>query len=302
MQQLFPVRNGILRGRNSIAYLENFDKYFSYGMSARHISESGFLDVLYRDEDLDTVYNQYQSWKSAKLISSMGNRILMTNTNGFGLNETLRFIYLIFLSIKEFKEDFIRQIIYSKLLKQNFNESVRNELVSKLVITMESPTVLRLSHLDVASFCHELYVVNNKYKNTLLSEEETKKIIRSNFMNYLNCHELDASDVINPNTILYDIVQKSCIPTSLVDIDGTLDYVDYKSLIYDILLEYFSEHKSEDVEAIDEFEEQNVDNVDEESYSDEVNYAQEQKDNEICSLFGSIGNYRKFKDECFKKS
>ena len=38
--QLFPVRNGILRGRNSIAYLENFDKYFSYGMSARHIAES----------------------------------------------------------------------------------------------------------------------------------------------------------------------------------------------------------------------------------------------------------------------
>ena len=30
LQQLFPVRNGILRGRNSIAYLENFDKYFSY--------------------------------------------------------------------------------------------------------------------------------------------------------------------------------------------------------------------------------------------------------------------------------
>lgn len=301
LQQLFPVRNGILRGRNSIAYLENFDKYFSYGMSARHISESEFLDVLYRDEDLDTIYNQYQSWKRAKLISSMGNRILMTNTNGFGLNEALRFIYLIFLSIKEFKEDFIQQIIYSKLMKENFNESVRNELVSKIVITMESPIVMRLSHLAVASFCHELYVVNNKYKNTLLSDEETKKIIRSNFSNYLNCHELDASDVIDPDTMLYDIVQKSCIPTSLVDIDGTLDYVDYKSLIYDILLKYFSEHKSEDVEAIDEFEELNVDNVDDESYSDEVSYAQEQKDNEICSLFGSIGNYRKFKDECFKK-
>lgn len=101
--------------------------------------------------------------------------------------------------------------------------------------------------------------------------------------------------------MLYDIVQKSCIPTPLVDIDGTLDYVDYKSLIYDILLKHFSEHKSENVKAIDVFEGLNIDNVDEELYADEVNYAQEQKDNEICSLFGSVGNYRKFKDECFKK-
>lgn len=125
--------------------------------------------------------------------------------------------------------------------------------------------------------------------------------VRSNFSHYLACNNLDASDVLDSNTMLYEIVQKSCIPTSLVDIDGTSDYVDYKSLIYDILLKHFSEHKGEDVKAIDDFEELNVDNVDDESYSDEVNYAQEQKDNEICSLFGSIGNYRKFKDECLKK-
>lgn len=302
LQQLFPVRNGILRGRNSIAYLENFDKYFSYGMSARHISESAFLDVLYRDEDLDTIYNQYQSWKKAKLVSSMGNRILMTNTNGFELNEALRFVYLIFLAVKDYKEDFYQQLICSKLMKVNFNEAIRSELASNIINAMESPVVVRLSYLAVASFCHEMYVVNQKNEETLLANAEIKRLVRSNFSNYLACSNLDASDVIDPDTMLYDIVQKSCIPTSLVDIDGTFDYVDYESLIYDILLNYFSEHKSEDVEAIDEFEELNVDNVDDESYSDEVNYAQEQKDNEICSLFGSIGNYRKFKDECFKKS
>lgn len=107
MQQLFPVRNGILRGRNSIAYLENFDKYFSYGMSARHIAESEFLDVLYRNEDLDAIYNQYQSWKSAKLISSMGNRILMTNTNDFELNEAFAFCISNFLSRKRLQGGFL---------------------------------------------------------------------------------------------------------------------------------------------------------------------------------------------------
>lgn len=301
LQQLFPVRNGILRGRNSIAYLENFDKYFSYGMSARHISESEFLDVLYRDEDLDAIYNQYQSWKSAKLLSSMGNRILMTNTNGFELNEALRFVYLIFLAVKDCREDFYKQLIYSKLMKVNYKEAIRSELASKIIKAMESPIVIRLSCLAVASFCHEMYVVNQKNEDTLLSNVEIERLVRFNFSSYLAHNKLDASDVIDSETMLYDIVQKSCIPTPLLDIDGTLDYVDYKSLIYDILLKHFSEHKSEDVKAIDVFEELNVDNVDDELYSDEVNYAQEQKDNEICSLFGSIGNYRKFKDECFKK-
>lgn len=301
LQQLFPVRNGILRGRNSIAYLENFDKYFSYGMSARHISESEFLDVLYRDEDLNTIYNQFHSWKDAKLLSSMGNRILMTNTNEFELNEALRFVYLIFLAVRNFKEDFNQQIIYSKLMKVNFKEAIRKELACKIITAMESPVVVKLSHLAVASFCHEMYVINQKNEATLLANEDIKRLIRLNFSNYLTCTNFDASDVIDSETMLYDIVQMSCIPTQLVDIDGTLDYVDYKSLIYDILLKYFSEHKSVDIEAIEEFEALNIDNVNDESYSDEANYAQEQKDNEICSLFGSIGNYRKFKDECFKR-
>ena len=44
----------------------------------------------------------------------MRNRILMTNTREFELNEAIRFIYLTFLGIEKCKEDFYQQLIFSK--------------------------------------------------------------------------------------------------------------------------------------------------------------------------------------------
>ena len=137
----------------------------------------------------------------------MGNRILMTNTNDFELNEALRFVYLIFLAVKDCKEDFYKQLIYSKLMKVNYKEAIRSELASKIIKAMESPIVIRLSCLAVASFCHEMYVVNKKNEDTLLSNVEIERLVRFNFSSYLAHNKLDASDVIDSETMLYDIVQ-----------------------------------------------------------------------------------------------
>ena len=297
LEQLFPVRNGAIRGRNAIAYLENFYKYFSFGMSARHISESEFLDVLYQDEDFNTIYNKYYCWKRNNLLQSLGNRILMTNTRGFELNEAVRFIYLTFLEVERCKEDFYQELILSKLMQTNYKICIWKELIEKILSILSSPVTMHLSHFSMATFLHEMYVLCLKKKKTLLSKLQLKEAIRNNLFNYLTTSEVDASDVIDSESDLYDIVKQSSIAIPIYDKSDDIVYYDYESLVFDILLEYFYKHKSGNRQAIKVFEALEID-----SSSDqyEVDFAQKQKDDEIGSLFGTGKNYNLFKAKCFK--
>ena len=297
LEQLFPVRNGAIRGRNAIAYLENFDKYFSYGMSARHISESEFLEVLYQDEDFNTIYNKYDYWKRNNLLQSMGNRILMTNTRGFELNEAVRFIYLTFLGIEKCKEDFYQQLILSKLMQSNYKISIRKELIEKILSILSSPVIVQLSHFQMATFLHEMYVLCLKKQKTLLSKLQIKEAIRNNLFNYLATSDVDASDVIDSESDLYEIVKQSSIATPIYDESDDIAYYDYESLVFDILLEFFSKHKSNNRQAVKKFEDLGIDCASEQF--DEVEYAQKQKEDEIGRLFGTGQNYNLFKTECF---
>lgn len=63
--------------------------------------------------------------------------------------------------------------------------------------------------------------------------------------------------------------------------------------MFDILLEYFSKHKSNNRQAIKEFEDLGIDCASEQY--DEVEYAQKQKEDEIGRLFGTGKNFDLFK-------
>lgn len=296
LEQIFPVKDGALRSVNSIAYLENFDKYFSYGISARHISESAFFDVLYRDEDLNTIYEEFIRWKGNKLLQSLGNRILMTNTYVFNLNVALRFIYLLFLIIENCKEDFYIQLISSKLMQDDYRISIRRQLATKIISILNSPAIVRLSPLSISAFLHEMYVLCKKHR-TLLSKSQLDKVIRNNLSNYIKRNEVDASDVIDNQSELYDIVKQSCITTPILDERDDIDHIEYNSLVFDILLDYFSKHKSENIQAIKDFEDLWLNNTTGAYY--DIEFADQNKDNEIGSLFGNSKNYSLFKKECF---
>ena len=144
---------------------------------------------------------------------------------------------------------------------------------------------------------HEMYVLCLKKKKTLLSKLQLKEAIRNNLFNYLTTSEVDASDVIDSESDLYDIVKQSSIAIPIYDKSDDIVYYDYESLVFDILLEYFSKHKSGNRQAIKVFEALEID-----SSSDqyEVDFAQKQKDDEIGSLFGTGKNYNLFKAKCFK--
>lgn len=296
LEQLFPVKGGALRSVNSISYLENFDKYFSYGMSARHISESAFLDVLYRDEYLDTIYEEFIKWKGNKLLQSLGNRILMSNTYVFNLNVALRFIYLLFLIIENCKEDFYIQLISSKLMQEDYRISIRRQLAEKIISIINSPAIVRLSPLSISAFLHEMYVLCKKHR-TLLSKSQLEKMIRDNLSNYIKKNDVDASDVIDNQSELYDIVKQSCITTPILNEIDELEYNDYHSLVFDILLDNFSKHKSENIQAIKDFEDLWLNNTTGSYY--DIELANQNKDNEIGSLFGNSTNYSLFKKKCF---
>ena len=67
--------------------------------------------------------------------------------------------------------------------------------------------------------------------------------------------------------------------------------------MFDILLEYFSKHKSNNRQAIKKFEDLGIDCASEQY--NEVEYAQKQKEDEIGRLFETDNNYNLFKAECF---
>lgn len=301
LRLLFPTSSSSWEPNNrcSIEYLENYDKYFSYGLSPRHITESTFINLLYVDNGLTEIYKQFCQWKKNKLTKSMGNRIMMTNTHGFGLNEAIRFVYLIFLAVDVCKEDFYKQLILAKLLAKCYDENIRASLSKELLAFMEASAGMHLSYVSVASLCHEMYMVNEKNIPTLLTKEQLEGVVRQNFSNYLSTNEVDAADVIDSATELHDVVEKSCIATPILDEDGNLEEVHYHSMIAEQLLAYFSEHKSKDKNAIKEFETLDLD-LEDDTMPYDASYAQEKKEEEICSLFGKYENYRKFKEQCFE--
>ena len=122
-------------------------------------------------------------------------------------------------------------------------------------------------------------------------------MIRDNLSNYIKRNDVDASDVIDNQSELYDIVKQSCITTPILNEIDELEYNDYHSLVFDILLDYFSKHKSENLQAIKDFEDLWLNNTTGAYY--DIEFADQNKDNEIGSLFGNSTNYSLFKKKCF---
>ena len=89
----------------------------------------------------------------------------------------------------------------------------------------------------------------------------------------------------------------SVVSYPVFDEEGNFEYNNYDCIIIEEIINYFKEHKSKNLQAINDFEKIIIPDEYQQIDIDELKM---DKQEEIESLFGSTKNYEKFKAECFE--
>lgn len=89
----------------------------------------------------------------------------------------------------------------------------------------------------------------------------------------------------------------SVISYPVFDEDDNFDYNNYDCVIFEDIINYFKEHKSKNLQAINDFEKIIIPDEYPQNAIDELEMNKQEK---IEGLFGSSKNYERFKAECFE--
>lgn len=132
---------------------------------------------------------------------------------------------------------------------------------------------------------------------TYFSKNYLEGILKKNFANYVENYKCDASEILIPRKALNRLASLSVVCSPVFDDDDNFDYNSYDCVIIEDIINYFKEHKSKNLQAINDFETIIV--LDE--YPQEViDQLEMDKQEKIENLFGSTKNYERFKAECFE--
>lgn len=303
--QLFPVQAlGIMRS-SSICFLENFDKYFSCGLTPHRLTFTEFYDLIHKDLIEDDLDNIYVGWLNSHLLESVYNRIMMEQDTGkMVIVEAKRYVYLIWRLCEEIyswsdlrKETLLKDLVSEKFNKLIYSDKIVEELKSYLLQIMTRQFNTDKEMTVAAQICALIgqQCINKKF-HPLLEKTDTDSVIQENMKTYLNQYNLDASDAVNTSSSLHTLLDASGYVYPVLDGNDEYDYEEYANPAADIVIEYFSNHKSVRWSAYHKFE------AIETEVGDDPNLIEDLKDGkyqEIQKLFGSYRNFEEFKQKCF---
>ena len=305
LTQLFPVQvSGELKS-SSICFLENYDKYFSCGLTPHRLTFTEFYNLIHNDlieEDIDDNYNR---WLNNHLLDSVYNRIMMEqHTKQMNKTEAKRYVFLIWKVCVEIssenksrKEHLLEELVSEKFAQSLYSEGIVGDLKSYLVNVMKSQFNTNLEMTVAAYICS---VMNRKRIRgeiqPLLEEEDTSSVVSDNMKAYLGQYKFDASDVVHTSSSLYELLDASGYAYPVFDGNEEYDHDEYSNLAIDIVIDYFSTHKSVRWKSYHDFEDIEAESGDDPNLIEDL---RESKTLEIQKLFGSYEKYEEFKRECF---
>lgn len=295
LEQIFPYDNFSKITFMSVALIENYDKYFSFGKAIGHISQSDYVDLLHTQENGDVV-GKVSSMEQGE-IRSLHQLVLMTDVTKLNNLKSKRgYIRIIFALGYRLKQDFLTKLIEEKLVPLLKDNTDSDKLKSYLVeeLTLENHQYPRL--IMSSSICNALLFHLKENNFNYIADVNLKNIIKRNFKKMVENHDCDAADVLKDNTVLNRLVKASVVCYPLKDGEDLFISNEYECVISDEMISYFKMHKSRDVQAIKNFEEIIVDD---EMDNSELGELQQTLSVEIDQLFGEKFNYRRFKEECF---
>lgn len=296
LSMLFPYNEYFKMVHNSIALEENYYKYFYLGKVYGHIGKAEFLNLLYNNLDSNSLEKRTQSFSNSEW-TSIFNLFYMFDYNKLGLNAKERFVDLIYLYYKRYRNDSIHALIKEKLtelLQDSKNQDeFKTYILNRLSDGSENDSYMLLSNIICLYFLQTKYERNIEYLDT----KRLKEIVISNFKAYVKNNNIDAADVLDENSFIHDLVKNSVVAYSILDEEGRYVQDEYYSIIHDIIIQIFENKKSTKRKAIKDFEKINADNDAPQELFDALI---EEKETEKIELFGSVDNYNEFKEKCFE--
>ena len=295
LYMLFPYNEYFKMVHNSIALEENYYKYFNLGKIHGHISKADFLKLLNNNYDTNSLEKKTQELRNSEW-KSIFNLFFMLDLNKLASNAKERFIDLIFLYYKRYRDDSIHTLIKDRLKSLlQFNkeqDKFKGYIYNRLSNSKENNSDLLLSNI----ICKYFIQIKHERNEELLDEQQLKNIIISNFKYYIHNNDIDASDFLKENTFVYDLLKESVVAYAIFDNEGMYVFDEYNSIVHDTVIEEFENKKSENKKAIEKFEFIEAENGDPQELIDGLEL---KKENEICELFGNRDNYKEYKEKCF---
>lgn len=292
LEIIFPYDNSRPVSSRSVAMVENYVKYFSFGKALNHISQSEFVDLLNRN-NLAVVEEKVNAMTSDEQLSLL-HLMQMQNLSKFRLEDKKGYIDIFYALSKKTNHSLMSQIVEDGLipLLKDSDEKVKSHLLNRLNVSTGYGNILVSS-----SICNSLLYHSKVNDFTYLPEEDLKNIMKKNFAEYVEKNKCDASEILIPHKGLNRMASLSVVCYPVFDDDDNFDYNSYDSVIIEDIINYFKEHKSKNLQAIKDFEKIVVPDEYPQEALDELNI---DKQEEIESLFGSTENYKRFKAECFE--
>lgn len=292
LEIIFPYDNSRLVSSRSVAMVENYVKYFSFGKALNHISQSEFVDLLNRNNP-DEVEQKIKEL-TLKELFSLRHLMQMQDFSKFSLEDKKGYIDILYALSIRLNHSFMSPILEDGLipLLKDQNGLVKSYLKNKLELSTEFHKIFVSS-----SICNSLLYQLKVNNFTYFSKNYLEGILKKNFANYVENYKCDASEILIPRKALNRLVSLSVISYPVFDDDDNFDYNSYDCVIIEDIINYFKEHKSKNLQAIKDFE---IIVVPDEYPQEALDELEIKKQEEIESLFGSTKNYERFKAECFE--
>lgn len=292
LEIIFPYDNSRPVSSRSVALVENYVKYFSFGKALNHISQSEFVDLLNRN-NLAVVEEKVNAMTSDEQLS-LQHLMQMQNLSKFRLEDKKGYIDIFYALSKNPNHSLMSQILEDGLipLLKDQNGLVKSYLKNKLELSTEFHKIFVSS-----SICNSLLYQLKVNNFTYFSKNYLEGILKKNFANYVENYKCDASEILIPRKALNRLVSLSVISYPVFDEDDNFDYNNYDCIIFEDIINYFKEHKSKNLQAIKDFE---IIVVPDEYPQEALDELEMDKQEKIENLFGSTKNYERFKTECFE--
>lgn len=292
LEIIFPYDNSRPVSSRSVALVENYVKYFSFGKALNHISQSEFVDLLNRNNPA-VVEEKVKAMTSDEQLS-LQYLMQMQNLSKFRLEDKKGYIDIFYALSKSPNHSLMSQIVEDGLipLLKDSDEKVKSHLLNRLNVSTGYSDILVSS-----SICNSLLYHSKVNDFTCFPEEDLKNIMKKNFAEYVEKNKCDASEILISHKGLNRLASLSVVCSPVFDDDDNFDYNIYDCVIIEDIINYFKEHKSKNLQAVNDFE---TIIVPDEYPQEVIDQLEMDKQEKIEGLFGSTKNYDRFKAECFE--
>lgn len=282
LESLFP---GFVRNAKSISYCNQFDRYFTYGLDSDHVPERIVERLLADPSDKELIK---KCISSTYRINSLFHHLQSMDISTFKNEQILSFVRLCFNISFENPNISVSSLLYDQLQKVRNKGAELHDLIADV---FEKGCNVSNFRVPFAYILREFYAWDplaiqdpETAPLRLFSEKEIQAWAENNFRLYLSENSITSfEDIMTKGKPFNNLLRAStCFFTND---DGNTGYF---SLVYPVVKDCFKDSKIQGFSKVVP----KMFYIPEEYYEDEL----ESKLDYICSIFGSLTNYKEFVD------